>query len=358
MDEVQKMWKTYEPLVLEYVAKAGELFQREDVLMPKKWRPTGDWQADALSAWDAAWNDGTVGRYNETHYAIDNAGAKMTFPVTWAMKPELKPLYPFDWEDSFDGSPLSMYMRKYYEIPLICCVVYLVGIFLGRIIMSKLPAMDLTPLLVLWNLGLSVFSTIGLVRTVPHLIATIEEFGLYHSICAPVGNTFGAGAVGLWSFLFIISKIPELVDTVFIVLRKKPLVLLHWYHHFTVLLYVWQSYAAQSSAGIYFIAMNYTVHSVMYFYYACAAMRMWPRWIPRWTITLLQLAQMVLGIWICVKIYQYKEAGMACSTSEVSFKSGVVMYFSYFLLFLQILYKILTYDGKKKTKAAIDKKNN
>ncbi len=44
-------------------------------------------------------------------------------------------------------------------------------------------------------------------------------------------------------------KIPELIDTVFIVLRKKPLIFLHWYHHVTVVLYCWHSFAQRSSAG-------------------------------------------------------------------------------------------------------------
>jgi len=37
------------------------------------------------------------------------------------------------------------------------------------------------------------------------------------------------GATGLWVQLFILSKIPELIDTFFIVQRKRPLIFLHWY---------------------------------------------------------------------------------------------------------------------------------
>ena len=33
---------------------------------------------------------------------------------------------------------------------------------------------------------------------------------------------------GFWSSLFVLSKVPELGDTIFIVLRKQPLIFLHW----------------------------------------------------------------------------------------------------------------------------------
>ena len=36
---------------------------------------------------------------------------------------------------------------------------------------------------------------------------------------------------GFWASLFVLSKVPELGDTFFILLRKQPLIFLHWWVH-------------------------------------------------------------------------------------------------------------------------------
>jgi elongation of very long chain fatty acids protein 6 len=77
---------------------------------------------------------------------------------------------------------------------------------------------------------------------------------------------------GFWTLAFVLSKVPELGDTVFIVLRKQPLIFLHWYHHVTVLIYSWYSYSEYTAAARWFVVMNYIVHSVMYSYYAFKAL--------------------------------------------------------------------------------------
>ena len=64
-----------------------------------------------------------------------------------------------------------------------------------------------------------------------------------------------------WMALFIYSKIPELFDTFFIVARQSPLIFLHWYHHLTVLLYCWHSYATEAPHALYFVAMNFCCHA-------------------------------------------------------------------------------------------------
>lgn len=145
---------------------------------------------------------------------------------------------------------------------------------------------------------------------------------------------------GFWTWLFVLSKLPELGDTIFIVLRKQPLIFLHWYHHITVLIYSWFSYTEYTSSARWFIVMNYCVHSVMYSYYALRAMRYRPPRFISMVITSMQLTQMVVGCAINLWAMDYlKTAGRSgCHISPINIKLSLAMYFSYFVLFARFFY--------------------
>ena len=125
-----------------------------------------------------------------------------------------------------------------------------------------------------WNLLLSVFSIMGAYRTVPYLASHILEHGFTYTTCHDSQKWFlrhdEPNPCGFWVTLFIYSKIPELVDTVFLVFQKKPVIFLHWFHHVTVLLYCWHAFSNWTASGLWFVAMNFSVHSIMYFYYFLA----------------------------------------------------------------------------------------
>jgi len=61
-------------------------------------------------------------------------------------------------------------------------------------------------------------------------------------VCEDPNTWYNNGPVGMWVGLFIFSKIPELLDTVFLVLQKKRVIFLGWFHHTTVLMYCWHAY--------------------------------------------------------------------------------------------------------------------
>ena len=316
------------------------------------------------------------GKYgiNDRFNARDMANNKkvQTIPQLYH-NPTWEPLYPFDYEKDYDPDPMLDHMKRMnYSYPIICIILYICMITPNLLEESRKKAREkaedakLTPaqlekkkkdaadekkqaaanpkpksftILAAWNLFLAVFSAWGMIRIVPHLFALIMARPFQDTVCIPASLNFGVSASGLAAQMFCLSKLPELIDTIFITLKGRPPIFLHWYHHITVLLYCWNSYVTESSAGIYFIAMNYTVHAIMYFYYfmneVCDKTLVEKLFKPE-LITSIQLAQMFGGMFIVsASIYYYYETNGECSNQPSTLICGFLMYASYAYLFLE-----------------------
>jgi len=179
-------------------------------------------------------------------------------------------------------------------------------------------------LLFVWNASLSALTMVMLYRVIPYCYRLWTEHSWIESIC--LHRHFGTDKGTSWTFAWMgYTKVLELLDTVFLVLRKKPVITLHWYHHSTVLLFTWASHVyAQTNVHIVFTTMNYIVHVLMYAYYAAAAVGVFFPF-PQ-ILTVLQITQMVIG---AIAAYQ---AGV-CPEHELMWWAGVIMYASYFYLF-------------------------
>lgn len=279
--------------------------------------------------------------------------------------PEIFPQVSFlysDFETHYCPDPFLDKMKaNNYVIPVVAVVLYLLFCYFGKSIMASRPAFKLDKLLALWNLFLAVFSAYGMVRTVPHMLYNIATKTFEETVCDHPAAAYGSGAVGLAMQMFIVSKLPELVDTVFIVLRKKPLIFLHWYHHVTVLLYCWNSYVTESAAGLYFGSMNYTVHAVMYFYYFLQAIKAIPKWFPSWIITLMQITQMIIGTFIVGScLYYFKYGGVKygpgeCNNQPSNLIAGGIMYASYLYLFVEFAVKRFIFGVKEAPRKKTEK---
>ena len=151
--------------------------------------------------------------------------------------PALAPFYRAA-ELHFNSLPFVQWAEDFWWLPIALCALYLaLALGVGPALMAGRAKIECKNALAVWNLLLALFSAVGFSRTFPHLVHYGRLHGFYASVCAPAETAFGHGAAGLWTMLFIFSKVPELVDTVFLVITKKNVEFLHWYHHFTVLLY-------------------------------------------------------------------------------------------------------------------------
>ncbi len=258
--------------------------------------------------------------------------------------------YVFRFEERFEHAEVKPWMQDNWRA--VCSYsagLYFLLIVVGQHLMASRPRFEMRPLLVAWNVFLATFSLMGAARTLPELLHVTTRQGIYQSVCERDFIEHDRVS-GFWTLAFVLSKVPELGDTVFIVLRKQPLIFLHWYHHVTVMFYSWFSYSEYTAAARWFVVMNYIVHSVMYSYYAFKALKFRvPKQIAM-VITTLQLVQMVVGCMVNVWVIQMKSLGRVCHVSDTNIKLSLLMYASYAVLFGQFFYN--AYMVKKSDKAS------
>lgn len=252
------------------------------------------------------------------------------------------------------SSPLRVstaHFRDNMHVPLITSAVYVGLIAYGHHYMKTREAWTLKQQLAAWNFSLAAFSMIGAARTTPLLLRKLTTLPLINTICVAPAIDWGAGACGLWVQLFVVSKFAELLDTAFIVLRKRKLIMLHWYHHFTVLVYCWHSYAIEAPHALYFVAMNYCVHTIMYTYYALMSLNI--NIMPPEIITAAQILQMLVGVAVQLCAMRAKHIRY-CYINDYNLLFGALMYASYLALFVNFALKRFVYKKYKRGGAIKD----
>ena len=228
--------------------------------------------------------------------------------------------------------------RKWFDdtlyICFICGLTYLAFIFFGRKWMSSRPPFNYKRALFLWNVGLAVFSFYGAVSVFPQLVHGVIRHGFNHTTCRT--EAFSSPHTSLWMFLFCLSKVLELGDTVFIILHKSHLNFLHWYHHLTVLFFAYYGYGRpiESASEHYFSSINFFVHTIMYSYYALRAVGVRVHSRIALVITVLQILQMFVCLAASLMAYYNVRNGVKCQFDWHVFYFSITMYSSYALLFI------------------------
>jgi len=269
---------------------------------------------------------------------------------------ELSCLYPaiekttFAWEyDTKYIFKIWAYMDANPWIPMVAICIYVVAIFGGQRYLKDKPAWNWRKSLAAWNLLLSVFSIIGFIRTVPQVFHNLYHYSMRDNVCENPYVILGVGPVARWGFFFLMSKFAELFDTFFIVIHKKKLLFLHWYHHITVLFCCWHTWSNETPTGLIFCAVNFGVHSIMYFYYFLMATRCKPKWFNPIVITVAQIVQMVVGVFLTFSSLKHV-GSKGCWASMSNIQGTLFMYASYLFLFLQFFFRRYGI-GIKKTSA-------
>lgn len=264
------------------------------------------------------------------------------------------------YEIEFKPDDVIWFVRANMNLMYMIVFLYFVFVQLGkRVMQSRRPfyGAAFNNTLFCWNLFLTVFSIYGASRVVPYVIlsviyddnddAPLESWILYKISSLSCRNTFAIhnGPASLWICLFVFSKVIELIDTVFLVLKKKEVPFLHFFHHLTVLPWAWIELSRESAPSATFAAMNLSVHSVMYCYFAIMSTETGRNHILPPTeqcgirismfITFIQCSQMFCGILLLLLAFFVKlSSSSTCNISYESILVSFVVYASYLALFL------------------------
>jgi len=141
--------------------------------------------------------------------------------------------------------------------------------------------------------------------------------------------------------LYTVTKPLEFIDTYLLLLYDKPLIFLHYYHHWLTMLvtmFLAVNPFKTSVMGVLFCYVNLFIHSIMYLYYALTAFaNPLNGFLRRYKniLTVMQTLQMFIGMYF---IYQ---TVMVCGASNNIFEIVLTfgMYSSYAYLFSLLLIK-------------------
>ncbi|CAG7919299.1 unnamed protein product [Penicillium olsonii] len=231
-------------------------------------------------------------------------------------------------------------------------VTYYVIIFGGREVMKKLPAFKLNTLFMIHNLVLTLVSGILLVLFIEQLLPTIVRHGVFYAICDHSGGW--TQPLIILYYLNYLNKYVEFIDTIFLVLKKKPLTFLHTYHHGATALLCYTQLIGVTAVQWVPITINLLVHVVMYWYYFQSArgVRIW--W--KKYITMLQILQFVIDVgFIYFASYTYFTSAYfpwmpnmgKCAGEEFAAMAGIGIISSYLVLFIS--FYIATYNKAVKS---------
>ncbi|KAL6884395.1 fatty acid elongase-like protein [Trichoderma longibrachiatum] len=230
--------------------------------------------------------------------------------------------------------------------------IYYLVIFGGRELMRNRDPFKLKTLFLIHNFVLTAVSAALLALFIEQLLPTVARRGILYAVCDANGG-WTQPLIVLY-YMTYLTKYLELLDTVFLFLKKKPLTFLHCYHHGATALLCYTQLIGSTSVQWVPITLNLLVHVVMYWYYFQSARGVriwWKEWVTR-----LQIIQFVIDLgFVYFASYTYFASTYwpwmpnwgTCAGKEFAAYSGIVILSSYLVLFISFYFATYAKKGGK-----------
>ncbi|NWU74565.1 ELOV6 protein, partial [Onychorhynchus coronatus] len=229
---------------------------------------------------------------------------------------------------------------------LIFGAIYLILVFGIQHFMKERRAYHLRTPLTLWSFSLTLFSVFAAWRVWKLMAFLLLTKGFKQSVCSQ--SVYIHPVSKLWICLFALSKLVELGDTVFIVLRKKKLSFVHWYHHLTAAVFSWYNYSGAVAGAGWVTALNLSIHAITYSYYTVTATGIRIPSSIAIIITTSQMVQMMGFVIMNVFIFFWKDDKVCHITWPLLILSSWT-YITLLLLFCNFFFKTyLSHTRKSK----------
>ena len=143
-------------------------------------------------------------------------------------------------EKNFQEELLILWMHKHYYFPWISCALYTFTVLLiHRWMKNKLPMEFGAWVLPTWNALFAFSNLVVFMKLAPTRFNILWNHGMAQYNCHFYSHV---GPVAFWNCFLFISKFVWLIDTMFIILRKKTLTPFRFFHHISLFIYTWYLY--------------------------------------------------------------------------------------------------------------------
>lgn len=205
----------------------------------------------------------------------------------------------------------------------------------------------ITFVMVIHNLLLSAFSMYIFKETGPFIYKRYKSVDLI-TFCTDPDNTI-LNYIEYYAWLFHVSKIYEVADTIIVHLNSRPSMFLQYFHHTGAIFATYLFLISKTHIVWIFVVLNSLVHSIMYLYYFLSVFRI--RLKIKKLITAMQMTQFIVG-YLLLACHFYNGFKFDSNPKLFTIQFSAVTFNVLYVLALFILFKAFfekTYKKKEES---------